>query len=476
VERLDRHPAAETKVFRKPDFGHAAGSEQPLEAVSSIDDVRCGERQVILQQAFSRERAVELALLTGPLLLLGIGWRSLAAAGFELPGSMVRIVTQAALCVIAMHAAVRFGAPRARPELLPLVAVLALLGIVMVARLAPGSAGQQANWLAVGFAAFAGGIAAGRMPQRLRSLTYTSGLLAVLVLVATGIFGETINGARLWLRVAGQSVQTTEFIKAFLVLFLAGYLADAGGALSRPLPRVRAATVPGAVYVLPLALVLAGAVLALALLRDLGSIALLLLLAIALVYVATGRAVFAFIGAGLVIATGMVGYAAFGHVQARVDAWLDPGADPAGAGYQSLQATYAVNAGGILGEGLGRGVPDVVPAASTDYVYVAVAEELGMAGAAGVALVYLALLHAGLRVAAEARDSYTRLLAAAVALLIGIQAAVIIAGNLRLIPTTGITLPFVSYGGSSLVVNLGLVGLLLGLSHTSRAGAAPQPG
>ena len=431
---------------------------------------------MILRHAFSRERAVELALLTGPLLLLGIGWRSLAAAGFELPGSMARIVTQAALCVIGMHAALRLVAPRARPEPLPLVALVALLGIVMVSRLAPASASQQANWLTVGFAAFTMGLAAGRMPNRLRSLTYTSGLLAVLVLVATGLFGETINGARLWVRVAGQSVQTTEFIKAFLVLFLAGYLADAGGALSRPLPRVRSAAVPGAVYVLPLALVLAGAILALALLRDLGSIALLLLLAVALVYLATGRVAFAAAGAGLVIATGAIGYAAFGHVQARIDAWLDPMADPAGSGYQSLQATYAINAGGILGTGLGRGMPNVVPASSTDYVYVAVAEELGMAGAAGVALVYLALLHAGLRVAAEARDSYCRLLAAAVALLVGIQAAVIIGGNLRLIPTTGITLPFVSYGGSSLVVNLGLVGLLLGLSHTARAASAlPAP-
>jgi peptidoglycan glycosyltransferase len=373
-----------------------------------------------------------------------------------------------------MHAAIRLVAPRARPEPLPVVALLALLGIVMVSRLARDSAEQQANWLAVGFIACTAGLIAGRTPQRLRSLTYTSGLLAVLVLVATGLFGETINGARLWVRVAGQSVQTTEFIKAFLVLFLAGYLADAGGALSRPLTRFHAAFKTGAVYVLPLALVLAGAMLALALLRDLGSIALLLLLAVALVYVATGRAELAVIGAGLVVATGVIGSVVFDHVQARVDAWLDPGADPAGTGYQALQATYAIHAGGILGEGLGRGMPTVVPASSTDYVFVAVAEELGMAGAAGVALAYLAFLHAGLRIAAEARDSYTRLLAAAVSLLIAIQAAVIIGGNLRLIPTTGITLPFVSYGGSSLVVNLGLVGLLLGLSHTSRAGTTSR--
>lgn len=423
-----------------------------------------------LQQALSRERAAEAALLAGPLALLLLGWRALAASGFELPGGMVRIVAQAALCLIAMHVALRALAPRARPEVLPAVALLALLGVVVVARLAPASAAQQANWLALGVVAFAAGLAAGRMPARLRALTYTSGLAAVAVLVVTGLIGQTINGARLWVRIAGQSVQTTEFIKAFLILFLAGYLADAGGALSRPVDRLAAARVPGAAYVLPLALVLAGAVAALALLRDLGSIALLLLLAIAMLYLATGRVRFAAAGLAMVLATGIIGYAVFGHVQARVDAWLDPRADPAGSGYQSLQATYAINAGGVVGAGLGRGMPTVVPAASTDYVFTAVAEELGLAGAAGVVLAYAVLLHAGLRIAAEQTGTYERYLAAAIALLIAIQAAVIIAGNLRLIPTTGITLPFVSYGGSSLVVNLGLAGLLLGLSHTARAG------
>jgi cell division protein FtsW (lipid II flippase) len=469
MERLEGNPAAKPEVFGEPHLGHATGSEQAFEAVSSIYDVRCGERQVSLQVMLSRERGVELALLAGALLVLGLGWRALSAAGLDLPGSMVGIVTQAGLCVIAMHLVVRVLAPKARPEVLPLVTLLAVIGMVFVVRLAPEAASQQANWLAVGTIALAAGIVAGRLSGRLRSLTYTSGLAAVLILVATGFFGETINGARLWVEIAGQSVQTTELIKAFLVLFLAGYLADSGGALARTSGRLPASWLPGAAYVLPLVMVLAGAIVALALLRDLGSIALLLLLAIAMLYVATGRVAFAATGLGLVFATGVVGYLVFGHVQARVDAWLDPRADPLGSGYQSLQATYAINAGGILGAGLGLGMPTAVPAVSTDYVFVAVAEELGLAGAAGVVLLYVAFLVAGLRVAAEAPGRYERLLAAAIALLIAIQAAVIIAGNLRLIPTTGITLPFVSYGGSSLVVNFGLIGLLLGLSHAVRS-------
>jgi cell division protein FtsW (lipid II flippase) len=401
--------------------------------------------------------------------MLALGWRALVAANFSLPEGMVRIVAQGALCVFAMHLLARAIAPRARPEILPLVSLLACTGLIFVTRLAPGAAAQQANWLAIGTVALGAGMVAGRQSRRLKQLTYTSGLLAVLTLVATGLFGQTINGARLWVSVAGQSVQTTEFIKAFFILFLAGYLTDAGGVLARPAGRFAGVAAPAVAYVLPLALVLMGAVAALALLRDLGSIAILLLLAIAMLYLATGRLRFAAAGLGLVLATGFIGYLVFGHVQARVDAWLDPHANPSGTGYQSLQATYAVNAGGITGAGLGRGMPAVVPAASTDYVYTAVAEELGLAGAAGVALAFLILVHVGLRVVAESPDTYDRYLSAAVALLIGIQAAVIIAGNLRLIPTTGITLPFVSYGGSSLVVNLGLVGLMLGVSHASRS-------
>lgn len=472
MKGLQRDPAAQAQILGKPHFGHPASSEQALEAVSSVYDVLSGQRQVTLQLLRSRERAVELVLLAGPLLILALAWRSLAVAGFDLPPGMPRIVTQAAACVIGMHLALRVTAHRARPEVLPLVGVLACLGVALVTRLAPGSALQQATWLAVGVGAFCVGLLAGRQAPRLRSFTYTAGLAAVLLLVATGLFGETINGARLWVRIAGQSVQTTEFIKAFLILFLAGYLADAAGVLGRPSVRLPGTTVPGATVVLPLLLVLLGAIAALALLRDLGSIALLLLLSMSMLFLATGRLDFVAAGVGLVVATGVLGYVLFGHVQARVDAWLDPDADPLGTGYQSLQATYAINAGGVTGTGLGRGTPTAVPAASTDYVFTALAEELGLAGAAAVVLVYLALLFAGFRVAAEATPTYERLLAAAVALLFAIQAAVIIAGNVRLIPTTGITLPFVSYGGSSLVVNFGLVGLLLGLSH--RARSAPR--
>ena len=211
---------------------------------------------------------------------------------------------------------------------------------------------------------------------------------------------------------------------------------------------------------------------ALALLKDLGSIALLVLLAIGALYVATGMLRFVFAGVVLLAITGVLGYLAFTHVQARVDVWRDPQAEASGAGYQTLQSTYAIQAGGITGEGLALGHPDVIPAVQTDYVFSAIAEELGLAGAFGVVMLYVVLLFAGLRIALAVPDDFGRLLASFTAMLIAMQAAVIIAGNLRLIPTTGITLPFVSYGGSSLVVNFILIGLLLGISNRAARGTA----
>jgi len=319
--------------------------------------------------------------------------------------------------------------------------------------------------------AMAGFAWAGSRTDYLKRYTYTAGVAAIAVLVATGLFGRTINGARLWVDVAGQTIQTTELIKLLLLFFLAGYLAERGSVLASPRLKFAGRTYSSLPYLVPLLAMLVAAIGALALLKDLGSIALLVLLAVGMLYLATGRLRFVGWGVALLGLTALAGYVAFDHAQIRIDTWLDPNADPGGSGYQTMQATYAIQAGGITGEGMGLGLPETIPAAPTDYVFSAIAEELGLAGAAGVLLLYLLLLFSGLRAALDARDSYARMLSSGASLLIGIQATVIIAGNLRLIPTTGITLPFVSYGGSSLVVNFAIVGLLIGISGAARAKA-----
>jgi cell division protein FtsW len=188
----------------------------------------------------------------------------------------------------------------------------------------------------------------------------------------------------------------------------------------------------------------------------------------AAIYLATGRARYVAVGLVLLALTGVAGYMLFDHAEARIDTWLDPQRDAQGSGYQTLQSSYAIQAGGITGEGLGLGEADVIPAAPTDYVFSGIAEELGMTGALMVVLMFALLVASGLRIAARAEDAFGRMLASCIALLVGIQALIIIAGNLRLIPTTGITLPLISYGGSSVVVNLILIGLLCAIAQESR--------
>ena len=418
-------------------------------------------------ELWSARRNAELVLLLASAAFVLLAWRALEVAAFSLPAGSGRIIGQFLVVAALGHVALRIVAPWASPVVYATAMLLTAVGMVFAIRLAPNVAQNQANWATLGVAFMAVSASLGRRYSVLRRYRYTSAAAAVLLLVATGIFGTTFNGARLWISAGGQEVQTTEVIKLFFVVFLAGYLADEASVLALPRLRFAGRTYSALPYLVPLLVTMVAAMGALALLRDLGSIALLVLLAASALYVATGRLVFVAGGVGLLLVTGALGYVAFDHAQERIDVWLNPYEDAQGAGYQTVQSLYAIEAGGVTGEGLGLGQPQVIPAVSTDYVFSAIAEELGLAGALGVVLLYAVLFFGGMRVALDCPDSYGRLLAGSISLLLLIQAAVIIAGNLRIIPTTGITLPFVSYGGSSLVVNFVLLGLLLGISHDS---------
>ncbi|MGH2627829.1 MAG: FtsW/RodA/SpoVE family cell cycle protein, partial [Anaerolineales bacterium] len=383
------------------------------------------------------------------------------------PSGFRGILTQFIVVMILGHIGLRVLAPRASRSPYAVAMLLTAIGLAFVARLAPDVAQDQSLWVTIGVAVMLGGVVVGQRYRRLRQYRYTAALIAVLLLLATGIFGDTINGARLWITVAGQTVQTTELIKIFMLIFLAGYLADSAGVLSAPRLTFGGRSYSALPYLVPLGLILLVAVVALGLLKDLGTIALLLLVTIGALYVATGRLAFVAGGFALLAITGLVGYQLFDHVETRIDVWLHPFDDALATGYQTSQALFAIEAGGVTGEGLGRGSPDVIPAVPTDYIFSAIGEELGLAGALGIVLLFVLLLFSGLRIAVQAPDEYGRLLALSMALLIAVMAFVIIAGNLGLIPTTGITLPFVSYGGSSLVVNFALIGILLGISDAS---------
>jgi cell division protein FtsW (lipid II flippase) len=300
--------------------------------------------------------------------------------------------------------------------------------------------------------------------------------------MATFVFGSDVNGARLTLSIGPLSGQPSELLKVILVVFLAGYLSENRSLLADESTKVGPLRLPPVPYLAPMVVMVAIALSIVVVQRDLGAALLFFAVFLALLYVATGRPSYVLGGLALFLIGSVVLYTLFGHVQTRVDNWLDPFADPLGAGYQTIQALYAFARGGFIGVGLGAGLPTIggripIPAVHTDYPLAALGEELGLIGLLAILGLFLVVVQRGLRIAAAAHDDFRAILAAGLALVVGVQAFIIAAGNLKLIPLTGITLPLISYGGSSLLANALVVGLLLALSDRGpEPPSAPRDG
>lgn len=434
-------------------------------------------------------RGAELRLLLPILLLVPFGFflTNVALSGTFEPGPMELAVGYVALFVGAHLVLVAFG-HRGDQLILPAVAAMGGVGIVMLNRLPQDLAGTSALGIELGMAAtqllwFGVGIVAMlviaiglRDDGVLRHYKYTWAAIAILLFTATLIFGYEVNGARLWIDLGPVSVQPGELIKIVLVIFLAGYLAETRTLLTSARLRIGFLSIPPLPYFLPMLVLFAAVMLIAVRLNDLGTALLFFGTFLTMLFVATGRRSYVLIGLVLFVAGSFVAYQLFGHVQARVNVWLDPFADPLGAGFQPVRAIYALGRGGIFGEGLGQGIVTLgggltIPFVHTDFIFTAIAEELGLLG--GFALLGFAavLVFRGLRIAALARDDFGALLAVGLTASLGLQTLIIIAGNTKLIPLTGITLPFVSYGGSSVVVSFTMIGLLLAVSHRTVAGA-----
>jgi cell division protein FtsW (lipid II flippase) len=375
---------------------------------------------------------------------------------------------------VAAHLVVRVALPNADPYLLPLAGLLSAIGVTMIYRIEPDKAFRQGLWIVVGLVVFAALVLFLRDHRALDRVKYILGLtaLGLLALPAIPGLGRTINGATLWVGVGDLVFQPGEFAKVLLVVFLAGYLRDNREMLSMG---VGPLGLPSPKHFGPLLLIWGGAMLVLFQTNDLGGALLLFAIFLAMLYLATGRWPFVVAGLGLFALGAFALYQVIPHVQDRVGGWLDPWSDPQGDTYQLVQSIYAIASGGPFGEGLGRGVlltPDgnpYIPYLETDFIYSAIAQELGLAGAAAVVLLYLIFLYRGFKIAMLADDGFSKLLAAGLTAALAIQAFIIIAGVSGLIPLTGITLPLVSYGGSSIVANFGLLALLLIVSnHVNR--------
>jgi cell division protein FtsW (lipid II flippase) len=424
-------------------------------------------------------RATEARLLAGAVIVSSgagilLGW----SRGSELPPAT--LVTGLALAVIAIvaHLTVRAMAPEADPTLLPIAFLLNGLGLVFVRRvdLATGSelAGAQAVWTAVSVGAFCLVLLLVRDVRRLGRFQYTFGLATIVLLLAPlvpGLTAGVINGAQLWVDVAGMRFQPGELAKLTMVVFLAAYLERNRALLSVATYRFGPVLLPAPRHLAPLLVATGTALVLLAGLRDLGSALLFLGTFLAMVYVATGRLAYPVLGAVAFAIGASIAYQLFAHVRIRVSIWLDPWSDVTGTGYQLAQSLFALATGGLTGTGIGFGRPQDVPFSATDAIFVVIGEELGLLGATAILLLYLALAMRGLRIAQTARDEFAALLATGLTILLAFQTFVIVGGLTRLVPLTGITLPFVSYGGSSLLSNYLLIALLLRISDESRGAA-----
>jgi cell division protein FtsW (lipid II flippase) len=381
------------------------------------------------------------------------------------------------LC-FAGHLFLRFTLPHADPYMFPLVAVLACFGLVVIYRIDEELAREQAQWFVVGLALFALTILLLRDQRVLERYRYTiaaAGLFLLFLPRVPGI-GAQVNGAYLGVDLGPIAFQPAEFGKIAIIIFLAAYLRDTRQVLVQGATRFAGVTIPPLKHFGPLLVVWGAAMLMLVFIRDLGSSLMYFGGFLALLYVATNRLSFVVIGMALFAAGAWAASNTIPHVQDRVDIWLDP-FNPAWVekeGYQVAQAMFAQADGGLFGTGLGAsllnspGGTPLIPLPSTDLIYAVITNELGLVGACGLILVYMLLAERGFRTATLATDSFSKLLAAGLTAVFALQVFVIVGGVTRVIPLTGVTLPFVSYGGSSIMANFILLALLLLVSDRAR--------
>ncbi len=437
-------------------------------------------------------RGAELVLTTFAVLIAVLAYAAVGIAVEDrIPSGTLGYGLGLGALFLVAHLAVRRLAPHADPLILPCVALLNGLGLVMIRRLdfaavetavqrgreiPGGEAPRQLIWTAVGVAAFVAVLVVVRDHTRLQRYTYTAAAagLVLLLLPALPVLGRTINGARLWIRVGPFTLQPSELAKLLLILFFAGYLVAKRDVLSLASRRVLGLDLPRARDLGPVLIAWGASLAVLIRGKDLGSSLLFFALFVVMLYVATERTSWLLIGLGLFVGGALVAYQLFAHVQRRVDTWLDPFADPDQAGFQLVQSLFGFGTGGLTGTGLGEGRPGTVPFASTDFIMAAIGEELGLVGVMAVLLLFGLVVQRGLRAALSCRDSFGKLLATGLSFSLALQVFVIVGGVTGLIPLTGVTLPWLSYGGSSIVANWALVAVLLRVSDAARR-PAPAP-
>jgi cell division protein FtsW (lipid II flippase) len=436
--------------------------------------------------ADSRRRGTELALLGFALVVTLLAFTSVGLSrSARLPADLVPDGLSFLAVALVSHLAVRRLAPYADPILLPIVIALNGLGLVLIHRLdlaqhATDDARLQLVWTAVGVVAFVVVLAVIRDHRRLQHYRWTAAAAGLILLALPAVLPaqySTVNGARIWIRLGGLSFQPGEVAKLLLIVFFASYLVTKREVLALAGRRVLGVDLPRGRDLGPVLVAWAASLLILVRESDLGTSLLFFGIFVVLVYVATERTSWLLVGLFLFVGGAVIADEAIPHVHQRFAIWLHTFSphfyNAIGGSYQLAQGLFGMASGGILGTGLGQGRPQLVPFANTDFIFSTLGEELGLAGAMAVLTLYLVFVLRGLRAAIATPDAFGKLLATGLAFGFGLQVFVQVGGVTRLIPLTGMTLPFLSYGGSSLLANWILLALLLRISDAARRPAQP---
>ena len=420
-----------------------------------------------MASAPAARRTTELGLIVLAALVT-VGGYTLASLGksASLPANLVPFLLFILGLLAVAHIATRRLAPAADGVLLPLAGLLNGIGYVFIARLDQDKAGLQAVWTALGVTAFVVTLMVVRRARDLEKYRYTFALLGILLLLMPllPVIGHTVNGSRIWIRMGPVGFQPGEIAKVTLAIFFAGYLVEKRDLLQNLTRKLGPISFPDPKFLGPVLGAWGFSLLVMIFEKDLGSSLLFFALFVTMLWVATSRGVYLAMGSVLFALGALFAYNAFAHVRSRVTIWLDPWDDPGNRGFQLVQSWFAFGSGGVAGRGISLGSPNKIPAVTTDFIFAAIGEELGLLGTTAIITAFLLMVGVGLRIAIQARTDFEKLLACGLTVILGVQSFIILGGVTRLVPLTGITLPFVSYGGSSLLANYVLLALLLRIS------------
>ena len=406
-----------------------------------------------------RKKAWQLLLAPAGILVLGTGvleLKTYPVLHWEfLPWLLAVIVLSFGVQLFLEH-----RAPETDPWLFPLVMFFSSIGLIMIARLKPVLFIPQLRWLLIGMLVFCLVIYFADQLWSWLSYQYLLGIACILLLLLPLLIGTDIGGNRNWLVFGPFQVQPSEFSKILIIMFLSSYLADHRNLLTLPSRRFLCLQLPPLRFIAPLLFIWGMAILMFVVARDLGSALLFFGIAILMTYMATGSKSYIFLALSFFVAASAISYALFGHVRVRMAIWLNPWADPDGQAYQIVQSLFAFASGGVWGTGFAHGHPGLIPEVHTGFIFSAIGEEFGLLGVTAVMLGYALLFYRSIRIALSCRTDRQELLAAGCGVVFFLQAFIIIAGVTKFLPLTGVTLPFISYGGSSMVSGFMLLGLL----------------